>query len=84
MLKSTVDVTGGQNTVGSPNVTVNGKPAVRIGDSIQPHGRSPHNNAVMATGSRTVFVNGIPACRGGDLANCGHRSTSGSDNVIAD
>jgi uncharacterized Zn-binding protein involved in type VI secretion len=83
MLKSTVDVTGGKNVVGSPNVIVNDKPAVRIGDSILPHGRASHSKAVMATGSSTVFVNSIPACRGGDIADCGHVSSSGSGNVIA-
>ena len=83
VLKSSVSVTGGTNTVGSPNVSVNGKPAVRIGDAIQPHGRSPHNNAVMSTGSATVFVNGIPLCRDGDTANCGHTASGGSGDVIA-
>ena len=83
MLKLTVDVTGGKNVVGSPNVLVNEKPAIRIGDSILPHGRGSHSKAVMATGSGTVFVNNIPACRGGDIADCGHVSSSGSGNVIA-
>lgn len=81
VLKSSVSVAGGTNTVGSPTVSINGKPAVRVGDAIQPHGRSPHNNAVMATGSATVFVNGIPLCRDGDVASCGHVASGGSSDV---
>lgn len=83
ILKSTVSVTGGTNIVGSPNVFVNDKPAVRIGDSVLPHGRRQHNTAVMATGSSTVFANSIPVSRNGDIANCGHSSAGGSSDVFA-
>jgi uncharacterized Zn-binding protein involved in type VI secretion len=76
------DVAGGVDSVGSPNVHIEGKPAVRIGDSINPHGRPPHTHAVMASGSSSVFVNNIPVCRSGDTATCGH-VTSGSGSVFA-
>ncbi len=83
VLRRESDVTGGKNTVGSPNVFVNDKAAVRIGDAIEPHGRGSHRNPVMSTGSNTVFVNNIPLCREGDSANCGHKGAPGSSNVIA-
>jgi hypothetical protein len=83
VIRQNADVAGGKNTVGSPNVLVNNKAAVRIGDAVQPHGRGSHRNPVMATGSGTVFVNNIPLCRAGDVANCGHASGPGSDNVSA-
>lgn len=83
ILRQNVDVTGGKNAVGSPTVFVDNKPAVRIGDSVQPHGRGSHNNPVMAVGSPTVFVNNIPVCREGDAANCGHKGSPGSSTVFA-
>ena len=83
VLRQGADVTGGKNTVGSPNVLVNGSPAVRIGDAVEPHGIGSHRNPVMATGSATVSVNGIPLCRAGDKANCGHASGPGSGDVNA-
>jgi uncharacterized Zn-binding protein involved in type VI secretion len=83
VLRKSVDAAGGQNTVGSPNVFVNDTSAVRIGDSITPHGRGAHGNPVMAAGSGSVFVNGIPLCRSGDVANCGHVAGPGSGNVNA-
>jgi uncharacterized Zn-binding protein involved in type VI secretion len=76
------DVAGGIDIVGSPNVFVENKPAVRIGDAIQGHGLPPHAAPVMATGSGTVFVNNIAVCREGDTASCGH-ATSGSGTVFA-
>jgi uncharacterized Zn-binding protein involved in type VI secretion len=77
------DAAGGKDIVGSPDVFVENKPAVRIGDAIQAHGRPPHANPVMAFGSPSVFVNNIAVCRTGDKANCGH-PTSGSGTVFAD
>lgn len=80
--RKNADTAGGRVTSGSSNVFVNGNAAARIGDSIAPHGDSPHNNARMEEGSSTVFVNGIAVCRTGDSATCGHKST-GSSNVFA-
>ena len=76
------DSAGGVDECGSPNVKIEGSPAVSIGDAINPHGRPPHSNAVMASGSLNVFVNNIPVCRAGDTASCGH-TTSGSGSVFA-
>ena len=83
ILRQSIDVTGGTNAIGSPNVFVNDKPAVRIGDAVEPHGRDSHRNPVMAAGSGTVFVNSISVCREGDIANCGHSGSPGSGNVNA-
>lgn len=76
------DTAGGTLVSASGNVFVNGKGAVRIGDSVAGHGTAPHNSPTMAEGSSTVFVNGIPVCRAGDKATCGDAAT-GSGNVFA-
>lgn len=76
------DNTGGANIQGSRNTFVNSKPAVRVQDRVQGHGRGPHSNPTMVQGSSNVFVNGKKLCRAGDKANCGH-SASGSNNVFA-
>ncbi len=67
----------------SPNVFVNGKPVVRLGDAFQPHtiGRSSHNPVVIQ-GSATVFVNGKPVARLGDALNCGAVISEGSPSVF--
>ena len=75
-------VGGGFIVEGSPNVFVEGKPAVRVGDRVAGHGRGGHGNATMMEGSGNVFVNGISVCREGDRATCGHPAT-GSSSVFA-
>jgi uncharacterized Zn-binding protein involved in type VI secretion len=68
---------------GSPDVRVNRKPALRVGDK----GVHPCCGANLWTaveGSATVFVNGRPAHRVGDATkHCGGRGklTEGSENV---
>ena len=76
------DIAGGPAIQGSPNVFVNNKPVVRIGDAIMGHGRPPHTAPVMVGGSGTVKVNNIGVSRAGDPASCGH-TISGSSNVYA-
>jgi uncharacterized Zn-binding protein involved in type VI secretion len=80
--RKTVDFAGGAISSGSSNVFIDGYSAVRVGDSVTPHGLPPHDSPVMAQGSSTVFVNGIKLCRAGDLATCGH-AASGSSDVFA-
>jgi uncharacterized Zn-binding protein involved in type VI secretion len=75
------DSAGGALITGSPDVFINGNPAVRVGDQVRPHGRRAHRSATMVSGSSTVFINGISAVREGDVASCGH-AISGSDDVI--
>lgn len=76
------DVAGGADIQGSGNVFVEGKPVVRIGDSIAGHGRGPHAGPIMVGGSGNVFANNISVSRAGDPASCGH-PTSGSNTVFA-
>ena len=82
VVRKSQDSAGGVLIQGSPNVFVDGTPAVRIGDAVAGHGNSPHDSPVMAAGSGSVFVNGIPVCRAGDSASCGHPA-SGSGDVFA-
>jgi len=76
------DTAGGQIIGGSPNVFANGKPVVRVNDSIQSHGSGSHAAAKMAQGSGNVYTNNLPTSRAGDLATCQHTAT-GSSNVFA-
>lgn len=76
-----IDYAGGVLIEGSPNVFVNAASAVRIGDAVDSHGKSPHSSARMVTGSSSVFINKIGAVRRGDRASCGHTAT-GSLNVF--
>jgi uncharacterized Zn-binding protein involved in type VI secretion len=76
------DSAGGVISGGSVNVFINTYAAVRVGDSVTPHGIGLHGSPQMAEGSSTVFVNGIALCREGDKANCGHPA-SGSSDVFA-
>lgn len=71
---------------GSPDVFVNGKPVVRVGDSYTPHGSptpNPSHSRSLSSGSSTVFINGIPCGRIGDSISCGDASAQGSSNVVA-
>jgi len=73
-------------TGGSPNVFINGLPAMRVGDEYEPHGCAvcPEGSHArkLAQGSRTVFINGIPAGRVGDAIDCGGVAQTGSPNVF--
>jgi uncharacterized Zn-binding protein involved in type VI secretion len=69
---------------GSPNVFVNGKGVVRIGDHIQPHNHGKNTvYSYMITGSSTIFANGKAICRNGDLATNGDVGIGGATNCIA-
>lgn len=75
-------------TGGSPDVFVNDKPQMRVGDAYVPHGCAPcpqpaHGRA-LAEGSPTVFVNGRPAGRIGDAIDCGGAAQTGSGDVFYD
>lgn len=70
---------------GSPDVVVNGKPAIRVGDQGVHAACCAANMWKAAAGSGTVFVNNIPAHRLGDQTqHCGGSGTmiEGSDNVM--
>ena len=71
------------STSGSPNVFVNGKAALRVGDSWEVHscGDSSHDG-ISSAGSSFVFVNGKPLVRVGDDISCGAAAAVGSPNVF--
>ncbi|WP_430735508.1 type VI secretion system PAAR protein [Halodesulfovibrio aestuarii] len=60
-------------TAGSPDVFIDGLPAARVGDPLEPHDKpnSPMHNRAIATGSSTVFINGKPAALTGGAVSCG-------------
>ena len=78
------------STQGSPNVKINGIPAVRVGDRYAKHGRwvpsgddrvwSEHDGQ-LSTGSSSVRINGRAAGRVGDAVDCGSKVAQGSPNV---
>lgn len=70
---------------GSPNVMVNGMPALRVGDPGVHMACCAANSWTAAMGSGTVFINNIPAHRLGDMTtHCGGVGNLivGSTNVI--
>lgn len=72
------------SVAGSGTVSINGIPAVRVGDAYEPHAcpaSSPHSSA-LAAGSGTVFIDGIPAGRIGDAISCGSSVAVGSSDVF--
>lgn len=57
---------------GSPDVFIDGKPALRVGDSGVHSACCGSNTWVTAAGSGKVLINGIPAVRLGDATtHCG-------------
>lgn len=71
------------STSGSSNVFINGKPALRVGDSFAPHAPpnvTPHGGSV-SVGSSTVSINGRGAARIGDPVSCGSAVAEGSADV---
>ncbi len=77
-----------QAVEGSPDVFIDGLPAVRQGDSYGTHGcaahhQGPHNRS-LAQGSPSVFINGKPAGRLGDAIDCGGKASAGSPSVFFD
>lgn len=73
---------------GSPDVSINGKPAARKGDTVIPHGcpcpYTPHgfHGRSISAGSSNVSINGKPAARVGDAIDCGGSVAAGSGNVF--
>lgn len=69
---------------GSPNVSINGQLAGRVGDHYSSHGCVVHSahQDVIAAGSSSVFINGLPAARVGDSVSIGGTVRDGSGNVF--
>ena len=70
---------------GSPDVYVNGRKLMRVGDKYVPHpcvvGHSGPHDRALADGSKSVYVNGKKAGRKGDPIDCGGNAQTASDNV---
>lgn len=69
---------------GSPDVSINSRPAVRRRDAVLPHvcgGGAPHGRRVSG-GSATVNINGRPAARISDAIDCGGTVITGSGDVF--
>lgn len=58
---------------GSSDVFIDGKPAARVGDPLEPHDKPNHSKHARAieSGSSTVFINGKPAALTGGAISCG-------------
>jgi uncharacterized Zn-binding protein involved in type VI secretion len=70
--------------MGSPDVFVDGLPAVRVTDVWCPHTNilSVHPGAGIS-GSPTVFCNGLPLMRMLDAIDCGSIALTGSTTTLA-
>lgn len=64
------------SVAGSPDVNIDGIPAVRQGDGYA------GDDCVLSGGSASVFVNGRPAGRVGDALSCGGQAQAGSETVF--
>src|SRR5258708_37587864 len=62
-------------THGSPDTTIGGKPAARVGDSTA-------SGAPVVEGSRDVFINGRPAAIAGGRNGCGGVVVGGSSKGV--
>ena len=71
---------------GSPNVLINGRPALRVDDPLLLHAcpNCPPHPRKMAKGTASVLINGKPACGTGDDVNCGGVLITGSSDVLID
>lgn len=69
----------------SPDVFVDGVPAVREGDAYAPHAcptcPAPPHPRSLSGGSGSVFINGKPSGRVGDAISCGGAADQGSSTV---
>jgi uncharacterized Zn-binding protein involved in type VI secretion len=52
------------------------------GDTVSPHGETPHTNSFVVLGSFTVFVEGRSVTITGSPTSCGHTVSMGSPTVF--
>jgi uncharacterized Zn-binding protein involved in type VI secretion len=64
----------GQITSGATGVTVNGKPAARVGDTT--------TDGRIIEGAKGVYINGKPVAVMGGSTECGGKTTSGATGVF--
>ena len=65
---------------GSGDVSTNGKPAARVGDSLVPHAKpkSPSHGCSIQAGASNVFINGRLATHVDDPIDCGGKVSTAS------
>lgn len=73
------DFAGGALISSQSTVKANGKNIIVDGDSVTPHGSSPHNAATIEAGSNNVFIRGVAVANSGDKATCNHTGSSTSN-----
>ena len=78
------DTAGGDLIPSQTTVFANDEEIIVHGDSVAPHGISPHNNATMIAGSKNVFIGGKAVVNAGDAATCGHTSTGSTTVNVGD
>jgi len=72
------------STSGSADVSVNGKPAVRVTDTWGTHCKKTScHGGVVISGSTKMSVNGLAVARTGDLISCGSVIAEGSADVFS-
>lgn len=78
------DCSGRPAKEGSPDVSLNDKPALRVHDQLVPHGCAEHRShpGKVSEGSKSVTINDRPAARIGDPVDCGSRMKTGSADVF--
>lgn len=67
---------------GSPNWSINKKPAVRVGDAWAIHCAGSCHGGVSSVGSPNWNVNGKPKVRKGDAISCGDTANQHSENFF--
>lgn len=70
---------------GSPNVNIEGKPALKKGIVCGPHTNpsgTTHPTPTISSGSSSVNINGQPATRIGDDVDCGDMIADGVSTVF--
>lgn len=76
-----IDTAGGDIVASASKTEFNGEKVVLDGDSVVPHGISPHNAATVPAGLNSSFyVENELVVVAGDTATCGHVA-SGSSTV---
>ena len=81
--RNSVDTAGGALISSQSSVKANGENVIVNGNSVTPHGDSPHTTSRLVSGSGSVYFQGKSVARSGDVASCGHSISSSSTNVNA-
>lgn len=80
-----VDSAGGGIILGpgTSKLTVKGVKVSLLGDTIAPHGVSPHNASVVVQASTKLKVNGVGVVYAGCATSCGHTTTGSAKLTVS-